>query len=95
MHDWDEWLRKDETDDERAQRVVTETGEVVRKDCLRLARRHNAWILAALRADRQSLAELYYRKPEDWKRDLEDELEWLGVLGLAYRDDQGWWYGAD
>jgi len=92
--DWDEWLRKDETDEERAQRVVMETGEVVKDSCLRLAKKHNGWILQALRANRQSLTELYYRKPEEWKRDLEDELEWLRVLGLADRDDAGWWYAS-
>jgi len=93
--DWGEWLRKDETDKQRAQRVVMETGVVVLKNCIRLARKKDGWILLALRSSRKSIAELYWRKPEEWKYDLEDELEWLRVLGLADRDDQGWWYAAD
>lgn len=95
MFDYEGWRRRDETEQQHDQRVVQETGEVVRKDCLRLAKKHNGWILSALRADRQSIAELYYRMPEDWKRDLEGELEWLMVLGLANRSDEGWWYAAD
>lgn len=88
------WLRRGETEDEHDQRVVDETGELVKKDCIRLAWRHNGWMLRALCADRQSEASLEWRKPDDWKRDVLDELEFMEQLGLVFQDDEGWWYSV-
>jgi hypothetical protein len=84
--------RPDETQDEHDQRIVRQTGEAVRKDCIRLAKRYNAWILQTLRSGPKTMATLYYRIPKDWKRDdLQDELEWMEVLDLVCRDvdDEG------
>jgi hypothetical protein len=80
-----DWMQR-ETDDQRERRAIREIGEAVGDECYRLVRRHNGWILNALRIGEKSLGQLYRRQPPAWGRDLEAELEWMEELDLVYRD---------
>lgn len=85
-------MAETETDHERARRVVRETGERLRKDCVILAKRHNDWLLRAVRGRGKTVDQLHWLQPGTWVRDIGSELGWMRMLGLVDHDEHGRWH---